>query len=293
MLSPWFGEEPNVPSKQALVYYALMQAVKQMHSYRAVHLQSKRRFREVAMLKAEEIYECWRRSEGRLGYKVEDACTLLSEVVDGAWAEAFPEGAESKLSGSGQVSQAFLPVRPDLAKRLKEAAAGSKLINLTDDAVEGKLAAVRFGVKSRRIVDLYEAVMLCRAFGLCLMPMELLNCVVERLKQDELKGVTASYREAGASLGLLLRTRERGEALRFLEAIFNAGVFAVTELKLLRGGEAKFKVRCLAPTLTEKTTQLLSAFLEGAVDLLGFRVTSRDQAKGIILLEVEETPEPS
>ena len=288
VLAPWFRGEPAMPSKRALVYHALMQAVKQMHTLRPVYLQSKRRFREAAKLKVEEIYESWRRSEGRLSYRVEDAYTLLSEVVDGAWAEAFPRGTEEpKHSGTGKVLPAYLPVRQDLAERLREIAAGrgSRPVNLADDAVEGELAAIRLGVKLRGIVDLYEAVRRCSTFGLCLMPMRLLNRLVERLKPEEFEGAAASYREAGSSLGLYLRVMEEGAPLRVLEGIFYSGIFAVTELKLLREGEG-FKVRCSAPALSEEATLLLSAFLEGVFKQLGYRVTGSDHSKGIILLEL-------
>ena len=160
------------------------------------------------------------------------------------------------------------------------------IVAMVEDAVEQEIAAARLGVSLRQTLNFYQAVKMLSRYGLCLVPMEFLNRLLEMLKPEELEALAKEYRGNGAMLGAYLQSLGEDEALNLLRRIFETGIFNVTDLDLSKK-DRFLEVKCIAPTLTNENTRLLLAFLEGILEGIGYKVTKKDYARGIITLTVK------
>ena len=287
-LKPKFGEEPPTPSPEALAYHAIFNAVKTLGPRRAVYRESKPRFLEEVKRHIDTVYSSWICMGDRVHFTSEEGLSLALRVVDEVWGEVFPEGGEQRVIGGGGTSRRRLfEVRPDLAERLTQTAGerGVKARTMLNEAVELAVAAAQFGVKPRRLLELYGSMSTLQKLGMAPMPMSLVDGLLTKLTPQNREDAMAVSREAGLALGMYLKSPFQGEegAFRSLKEIFKStGMMNISDLELSKSGN-QLQVTCkVGPSLHE--AKLTASFLEGTLHTFGYRTVRSDCTESFIAL---------
>lgn len=176
--------------------------------------------------------------------------------------------------------------RKDLVDRLSEVAGrrGCSLYSLVNEVFEVVLKAEDAGVDLRRVVERESLLEVARRTGYVLVLEGLLYEMTELAYRGAGDQALRSWFEAGVWLAKRYTTSDLRDPVEAFLSSFKSITWNASELSMRRDGEGLY-VRVVNPKAPEPYSTLLAAFLEGALNALGYRVVGREVSRGFLRLE--------
>lgn len=194
------------------------------------------------------------------------------------------------MSRRPQRETKLVRVYEDLVVRLNEAAnrEGISFMDYINGTLEQALRAHRIGHSLRDIVDFYELMLMQREAGLIMVPYEVLNKISERFYPREKEVLENIWHESGVWYGkyLLVKVKDGDPAEAFMETLKSMGWDIKDVVFERHGRSAVFK--CFSLTLSLENTALLSKFIEGVMEAIGYEVLNRSHLRGVIEIDLKK-----
>lgn len=193
------------------------------------------------------------------------------------------------MSRRPQRETKLVRVYGDLVAKLNEAAnrEGISFMEYINGALEQALRAHRMGRSLRDIVDFYELMWMQREAGLIMVPYEVLNKIAERFYPSEKETLESIWYESGVWYGkyLLVKVKDGDPAEVFVETLKSAGWDIKDVVFERHGRNAVFK--CFSLTLSLENTALLSKFIEGVMEAIGYEILNKSHLRGVIEIDLK------
>ena len=183
-------------------------------------------------------------------------------------------------------SKKLVYVSEDIIDRISEISRkkGSSVTWLVEDVLRQAVKIDSLGFTTEEMADVLEVIQVQRVLGGTFMPLDVLNFTsdVEQAQwKEQLRG---KWFESGKLYGRYIRERF-ADPMRTLLTFLRAMRWDLNEVGMNQNG-GDLKVRCLSTSLSLEGTVLLSKFIEGAIDGIGFKITNCDLMKGMIVMTV-------
>lgn len=179
----------------------------------------------------------------------------------------------------------LVAISTDLLTQLIEKAnrQGKPFQTLLSQIIATGLKASENGRNLEDMVEFCELMDTQKASGGVLLPVDLCNYMVSRLCETEKEKLTQAWRDAGGWYGKYLFSKfPSRDTAELLGNLLAATRWDLREVSFNReGGSVNF--RCIAPQLPDESTQLLAAFVEGAMSSINHKVIKSEVLKGMIL----------
>ncbi|MEM1997203.1 MAG: hypothetical protein QW702_04190 [Candidatus Bathyarchaeia archaeon] len=193
------------------------------------------------------------------------------------------------MSRRPQRETKLVRVYGDLVVKLNEAAnrEGISFMEYINSVLEQALRAHKMGRSLRDIVDFYELMWMQREAGLIMVPYEVLNKIAERFYPSEKETLENIWYESGVWYGkyLLVKVKDGDPAEVFVETLKSAGWDIKDVVFERHGRNAVFK--CFSLTLSLENTALLSKFIEGVMEAIGYEILNKSHLRGVIEIDLK------
>ena len=194
------------------------------------------------------------------------------------------------MAKSSSREKKLIRVPSDIVAKLNEAAnkAGKSFYDYTSELLEQALRCNEFGRPLKEIMDFFELMTLQRNAGLIITFSDLLNYLISLLYPKQERELHEKWYEAGVWYGTYLQVKFRNRnILDVFAKILSESWWELNEVNLAKEREG-FTLRCVSFTLSLERTKLLTSFLEGVINSIGYEVLEKDCIRGMIILHFAE-----
>jgi len=185
-----------------------------------------------------------------------------------------------------KVKRKTLFAREDLANRLSVIAKqhGYSLYNLVNEILELAIRAEDEGINLRKIFEESRILKSAKREGFILglenLWYDISELAYEKARDEAIK----RWYEAGVWLAKRYATAGTEKPFEAFKRSLEVYTWNVPELKIIEEGN-NVSIRMISPRFTESYTILYSAFLEGALKILGYEISEREVSTGMIRLK--------
>ncbi len=185
----------------------------------------------------------------------------------------------------------LIAAREDLVERAMEVARRRNMTfyGLVNEALEQLMRVDEMGTTLKEVVDAYEILDVVKRDGFIIVVEGLLYDVVEEaVKVDERRAMKRWY-EVGQWYGKYYAARQPNDPLEALVKALRALTWGVADLHVMKDDNGDVIIRCASRRFPSAYTELLNAFMDGAMHPLGYKVKRQERTKGVIMVEFERT----
>jgi hypothetical protein len=179
----------------------------------------------------------------------------------------------------------LVAISTDLLTQLIEKAnrQGKPFQVLLSQIISSGLKASENGRSVEEMTEFCDLMDTQRSSGGVLLPVDLCNYMISRLCETEKEKLVLEWRDAGAWYGKYLSSKfPNRDTAELLGSLLAATRWDLREVVFNREGES-VNFRCIAPNLPDDSTQLLAAFVEGAMSSVNHKVVKSEVLRGMIL----------
>ncbi|MHA1631789.1 MAG: hypothetical protein ACTSXC_03125 [Candidatus Freyarchaeota archaeon] len=194
--------------------------------------------------------------------------------------------ADLKL-GDKMVKRKMLAADERLAKQMVKMAEekGQTLYSLVNEVLEQAVKAHDMGLTLKRIVDERGVVEAVKDAGFILTVKTLWLDMVERaFNAGNKRSMLEKWRETGRWYGKYFMVKKPENPVEGFKDTVRNLMWGASEFSLEVDGDGG-EVRCISRDFTLSYTELFSAFLEGALEALGYERVEGDVSKGVIRMK--------
>jgi hypothetical protein len=183
----------------------------------------------------------------------------------------------------------MLAAREDLVDQANEIAGnrGLTLFAVTNEALEQVVRLDKMGIQLSNVVKEYEAFKAAKEAGFIFVPESLLYEMVEKIHCESRDWMTKKWVESGEWCGKYYSVKNAGNKLESLGRDVPSFFWNVREFDVVQNGKNEVFVRCMSPRFPESYGVFLSVFLEGALNVMGYKCTEKHVTKGFIQLKFQ------
>ena len=182
---------------------------------------------------------------------------------------------------------------------------GKKLVTISENLVEGmsrlskgkgesvsKLVeaalkqSIRFndeGYDLEQVANFFDAMQAHKVLGGVFLPSEVLDFLTEEVYPKGRERLLSKWFESGRWNGRYLKEKFEAPVETFA-SFLELSRWDLNEVEVKELGDS-IKVRCVSTVLSSAGTELLTKFIEGVMDGLGYKAEKSDCLKGMIILE--------
>lgn len=186
----------------------------------------------------------------------------------------------------------MLAAREDLANQVSEIASrkGLTLFAVTNEALEQVVELDKMDRRLSDVADEYEVLKAAKDAGFILVPESLLYETMDKAHREMRKWMIKKWAESGEWYGKYYSVRNPEHTLDNLRRDMCGFFWNVREFDVTRNDD-EVSVRCVSPRFPESYAVFLSAFFEGALNMLGYKCVEKHVAKGFVQLKFEALKE--
>ena len=166
----------------------------------------------------------------------------------------------------------------DIAKRREQTA-----YQTVNSILEQAIKADSMGLALEDIIDNREMIERAKSMGLTFTVERLLYQMVDIAHNSSKKKIEELWLETGRWYGKYFSTKKQDPIIAFKEAmgLLNLGdpVFTIEN-----GKTKKLQISCVGERFSEGFTEVLSLYIEGVMESLGYKRNGKNNSKGIIRL---------
>jgi hypothetical protein len=181
----------------------------------------------------------------------------------------------------------LVAISTDLLTQLMEKAnrQGKPFQSLLSQIISSGLKASENGRSLEEMIEFCDLMDTQKSSGAVLLPVDLCNYMISRLCETEREKLTQVWRDAGGWYGKYLASKfPEKDTAELFGRLLAATRWDLREVMFNRDG-ATVNFRCIAPQLPDDSTQLLAAFVEGAMSSIDHKVVKSEILRGMILEE--------
>ena len=183
----------------------------------------------------------------------------------------------------------MLAAREEIADRISELATqrGLTVFQFVNDMLEQAIRVEEMGLSLEEVVDKREALEKAKGLGLAFAIERLLYEMVDLADNRAKESLSTIWLEVGRWYGKYFASRNKDVVREFRQAmeLLSFGTFEF-EVRENRGGVVS--VACVGEHLTLAYSELLSVFIGGVFEALGYQRIDKNVSKSIIRLAFEK-----
>jgi len=197
--------------------------------------------------------------------------------------------------GIYSLKRKMLAAREDLVNQVSEITKrkGLTLFAVTNEALEQVVELDKLGVRLGDVAKEYRVLKAAKDAGFILVPESLLYETMDKAYRESRKWMITKWTESGEWCGKYYSVRNPEDKLESLKRDMCGFFWNVREFDVIQNGDDEVFVRCTSPRFPESYATFLSAFLEGALNVLGYKCSQKHVAKGFMQLKFEALKEES
>lgn len=162
-------------------------------------------------------------------------------------------------------------------------ARGESLSRFVDKVLASYIAIEDMGYSADDVVGAFRAFEVQRRLGAVFLPQEALRELLGLASDPD--RVARAFREAGRAYGLYIRAKFGG-SLSLARELLEMTRWDLNEA-VLEGSGKSAKLVVVSSAMDSDETRLMAEFAEGLLEGLGYAVTKREVARGVVALEAE------
>jgi len=187
-------------------------------------------------------------------------------------------------------SRKLILIRSDLLEKVSQITAreGKTMYGFTNEVFEQVLKTYELNANLPDVVEFFTLMQIEKEAGTALIPMSVLEYMMNKLYKENEKELLEKWYEAGQWFGKYISSRFLDkEPLDVIEKLMTDCLRNLTNCSVTKKDE-EVKIRAMAPHFSLEQTKTLSGFLEGILNSLNYVTHKNDSLKGIILLEFKK-----
>jgi hypothetical protein len=161
---------------------------------------------------------------------------------------------------------------------------GESITKFVEDVLRQGIKVEGLGYPPEVIGEIMEVLQVQRVLGGTFVPLDVLNYISNPDNSQKKDGMEAKWHESGKLYGRYIKERFTDPLPKF-KTFLGAMRWDLNEIGLTQYGDAT-TIRCVSTSLSSEGTRLLSEFLRGAMEAMGFRVQKVDCMKGMIIIDI-------
>ncbi len=182
------------------------------------------------------------------------------------------------------VKRKILVADEELARKLAQIAEekGQTLFGLLNDILEQAVRAHNMGLALKFILDEYDRLRALKEAGFVHVVKGLwLDVVDKAYSLGDKRSLLEKWRETGHWYGRYFIVKCPENAIGGFRDFICSLMWGASEF-VMEVDNGEVQVRCISTDFPESYTKLLSAFFEGAFEVLGYRCMEEDVSKGLL-----------
>lgn len=193
-------------------------------------------------------------------------------------------------SKKGKKGKRLILVRNDLLQEIIKITAreGKTVFAFTNDVFEQALKAYQMQTNPAEILQFYILMKLEKDRGVCIIPIDLLNYMMQKLYKTEKEDLLQKWYDSGLWYGKYLSVKfETENWLQIFERQMKKSAWNITDFSIAKR-EKSIHMRCICPYFTKESTEAFMKFLEGIMHSSNYKTLKNECLKGMILLQFKK-----
>ncbi len=185
-----------------------------------------------------------------------------------------------------KIKRKSFAAREDLLADMNKVAKENEvsLYAFVNESFKSTLKAHELGVNLRTLIDSRELLKDAREYGYTLGLENLWYEMAEIAYDKSKKKALQSWFDTGVWLAKRYVTGDINDPFEAFKKDLKDFTWNVPELELKKKGD-RISVRLVSPRFSESYTLLFTAFFEGALEMFGYKIDSKEVSRGIACLE--------
>ncbi len=163
---------------------------------------------------------------------------------------------------------------------------GVSLSKLVESTLMEVVKVNELGYSSNQMAEFFNVLQTNRVLGGLFVPSGVLDFMIEKCFKNENQQLQDLWYESGKWNGKYLKEKFQNPVESFGHFL-ELTRWDLNEVEVKEAGD-KMKVRCVSTVMSIEGTRLLSKFIEGIVNGLGYKTEHVDSLKGMIILECKK-----
>ena len=160
---------------------------------------------------------------------------------------------------------------------------GESIGKFVEESLRHSVRTESTGFDLEKVAEFFEVLQAQRNLGGSFVPEEVLSHLTETICAADRRKLEDKWFESGKWTGKYLREKF-SDPIQALKSFLQATRWDLNEVQV-KSGPQSLRIVCVSTVLTSEATTMLSKFLEGIVESLGFTKTKTDNMKGMLVLE--------
>jgi hypothetical protein len=160
---------------------------------------------------------------------------------------------------------------------------GESVGKMVEDSLKQSVRVNEEGYDVKQVADFFNVMQAHRVLGGAFVPSSVLDYLIETVYPDKREELLAKFFESGRWNGKYLKEKFDNPVTAF-GCFLELSRWDLNEVEVKDLGSS-VKIRCVSTVLTNEGTELLTRFIEGVMDGLGYKTEKADCLKGMIILE--------
>ena len=160
---------------------------------------------------------------------------------------------------------------------------GESVGKIVEDSLRQSVRVNEEGYDIKQMANFFDVMQAHRVLGGVFVPSSVLDYLVEAVYPNGREQLLEKWFESGRWNGKYLKEKFENPVEAF-GCFLELSRWDLNEVQVKEAGSS-VKVRCISTVLTNEGTELLSKFIEGVMDGMGYKAEKIDCLKGMIFLE--------
>jgi len=191
---------------------------------------------------------------------------------------------------SSRKDKRLILVRNDLLQEIIKVTAreGKTVFAFTNEVFEQALEAYQMQTNPAEILQFYIIMKLEKDRGICIIPIDLLNYMIQKLYMIEKEDLLQKWYDSGSWYGKYLSVKiEKENWLQIFEKQIKKSAWNITDFSIVER-EKSIHLRCICPYFTKESTEAFMKFLEGIMHSSNYETIKNECLRGMILLKFKK-----
>jgi hypothetical protein len=158
---------------------------------------------------------------------------------------------------------------------------GVPMGKLVENLLEQAIKVNKLRYRSDQMADFFDVLQTNRVLGGLFVPTSVLDYMLEKCRVDSAELQTL-WLESGKWTGKYL-TEKFPDPLVAFERFLRLSRWDLNEVDVKLSGDA-IKIQCVSTVMSLESTNMLSKFIEGALEGIGYKLAGKDCLKGMLIM---------
>jgi len=181
-------------------------------------------------------------------------------------------------------------IRDDLLEEAIKITAkeGKTVFAFTNEVFEQAVRTYEMKTSPKELLEFYTLMKLEKDRGTVIIPIELLNTMIQKSYDTDKEGLLQKWYDAGLWLGKYLSIKSQEENwLQTFEKLMKVCAWNISDFSLTTQGD-DVSIKCVTPHSTVETTEAFEKFIEGTIHSANYKTAQNECLKGMILLNFKK-----